>query len=286
MKNVEKRMVQSSLVCAPKGSLVFLMGFCRYLNGLLMSRSDSEKAKQKSKEGLYAMYNNTIPMLEMLVLMPTVSWLVNAALKNNPFVQERVAKALSLFVCMLFMLSACIAFRVAELRKDCCSDFDFKGHMQEEGEKLFKIPDRENARNSLSFAKFKFDWLNQKSESLIGLISGETDQSKESKEENASGILNTIEKLLLWPFFGVLFTIQLIELPFRLLLDVFACIKNLSFEKTEFADTHKFIKQDMAFSLYKIAEVPMSILPDKYGDSVRQYFSDVIVNQSSNLAVA
>ena len=51
-------LVQSSLVCAPKGSLVFLMGFCRYLNGLLMSSSDSEKAKQKSKEGLYAMYNN------------------------------------------------------------------------------------------------------------------------------------------------------------------------------------------------------------------------------------
>ena len=57
-----------------------------------------------------------------------------------------------------------------------------------------------------------------------------------------------------------LFTIQLIELPFRLLLDFFACIKKLSFEKAEFANTHKFIKQDMAFSLYKIAEVPMSIL--------------------------
>ena len=63
-------------------------------------------------------------------------------------------------------------------------------------------------------------------------------------------------------------------------------IKKLSFDKTGFADTHKFIKQDMAFSLYKIAQVPVSILPDEYGDSVREYFSDVIVNQSSKLSVA
>ena len=102
------------------------MGLLRLLDGLLVARHDKEKGKQKTKEGLYAMYNNLIPFLEVVILMPIVMHIIGFALGNNPLVHSKVSCVISLMACVLVMISVCLSLRAAELRKDCCADFDFE----------------------------------------------------------------------------------------------------------------------------------------------------------------
>ena len=131
----------------------------------------------------------------------------------------------------------------------------------------------------MGFIKLNYDWLSAKLESFVDRIGKDITREENDTQEGATA-LGVLATLILWPFHCVLLTMQIIELPFRLFIDLLCCVKDLSFKKENFEDMLKFMKQNITFSFYKSIEPPVAILPDKYKDGVKSYFEGVIIDAS------
>lgn len=276
-KAVNKQIVQSSLLCAPKGSIRFLIGASTLFNGLLTRPVNKAIGEKKIEEGLYAMYNNAVPILEVIVMMGIVMPQLNKI--YSLFLPTRAAWLSTISTCLCLMISICLFLRVTGLRTDCCSDFNYEESLKGQGNSIrFNTPKDESKRNSLQkflpeswketaegsslIAKLlSYDWLKGK---LLGSNPvgngqqlGDGAEGDEAKERNAFAF-DVLNRLITAPLFAGLLLAQLIELIPRLVIDTGCYIK--TGKKAEFEDTERFFTKEVLFSFSRLLPiVPTSL---------------------------
>ncbi|WP_238522986.1 hypothetical protein [Neorickettsia risticii] len=261
MRRVSIRMLQKSILCGFKGATHFLIGAIVATNGAVIRSTvpGGGSGPEKRYGGLYAMYNNIIPTLEVLLCMGVLCVLLERIAFKRVIPDPWVRAAVSLAICVVLMMLICTLLRVFEARRDCCDDYDYDKSFDRAGGygMHFDVPSCSGIRNSLSVLF--------PGKSLSGYFA--FDRHVPEPADDGYPIVTPGEKawhcvgaLAAAPLWMVMLALNLLELPLVAVLDC-AALCTREGRAHPFAGSRDVVRQ-MLYGVYQIMEPVTCVLPE------------------------
>ncbi|WP_227028940.1 hypothetical protein [Neorickettsia sennetsu] len=275
MQKVNIKMLQKSILCGFRGITNFFIGAIVASNGAVIRSAvpGGGSGPQKKREGLYAMYNNFVPTLEVLVCMGVICVLLERLAFKKAITNPWARVATAVVICMALMMLICTLLRVLDRRRDCCADYDYDQSFNRMGGygMHFNIPGHVESRNM-----------------LCKLVPGMRlsrffafDRHVPEPEEHSCPVVTPGEKalhclgaLLSVPFWVAMLALNIIELPIAVIIDSLAlCTRNG--REYPFGGSRDVVCQAI-YSFYQLIEPVTCVLPEGMQRGIGAGFGAVV----------
>ena len=234
-------MLKTSILCAPRGFIIFLLGTVSAIDSVILGN------ERRKKEALYAMYHNSVPFLEVSVLMTTIMIVFHTRTNIN--------KAIIPFICLASAFGICMLLRIFDIRKDCCDDINYKRNVifDECGKFLnfsFKIPSKDSDLSAI-IPRYFFK-----------------ESENDSNKTKRSGFHSFIYKLLCSPLLLTLLVIQSLDLVIRCAINFINSIFTCKFIAD---DIKKSASLEIPFTLFTIMSFLVPFYSNCFGRIVNKF---------------
>ena len=257
--------IKSSIFCAPRGFIIFLLGL---VSAVHHSISGNEK---KKKEGLYAMYHNAIPFLEVICIMVPIMMIMHKKTGKLSNLSSTVIAMISPFICLSTAFIMCMSLRLLGIREDCCGDMNYG---------IRKTDDRHINDNTFFDAEGNFQGVSFNIPQCKTKKENIPEYFYKYKSEDNKKTSDSKTKFIFYPIYSILHAprilIQILDLFIRSITDL--CTQR------ELSDNTKKIAQiEIPASFYMIfISIPFceQKIGRKFNGTIDNYISTTL-NQSS-----